>query len=161
MFGISVATYGNGIVVAGAFYAAVNGHNSQGAAYVFTGSGLSWSEVAKLTASDGAADNYFGVSVATNGNTVVVGTDESNSIYGGAAYIFTEPASGWASMTQTAEITQGAIAAVDFNFGDSVAISGNTVVVGAPDDSALPGSSQRRGMFSRLPNPARGGTTWN
>ena len=48
----------------------------------------------------------------------------------GAAYVFTEPGSGWANMTQTAELTPSDGAADD-KFGDSVAISGNTVVVGA------------------------------
>ena len=57
-------------------------------------------QTAKLTASDGAADDYFGCSVSISGNTVVVGAHDatvgSNSDQG-AAYVFTEPGSGWAT----------------------------------------------------------------
>ena len=63
---------------------------------------------AKLTASDGATNNEFGDSVSISGNTVVVGAPDakvgSNSQQG-AAYVFTEPGSGWANMTQTAKLT--------------------------------------------------------
>jgi hypothetical protein len=82
-----------------------------------------------LTASDGANGDAFGVSVAIDGNTVVVG-----SIYGdqseGVAYVFIKPTSGWTGMTQTAELTASDAQPEDF-FGGSVAISGNTIVVGA------------------------------
>ena len=90
-------------------------------------------QTAKLTASDGAADDDFGISVSISGNTVVVGADDAtvggNSDQG-AAYVFTEPGSGWTSMTQTAKLTASDGAANDY-FGYSVSISGNTVVVGA------------------------------
>ena len=89
---------------------------------------------AKLTASDGAADDFFGDSVSISGSTLVVGAYEAMvGTYAeqGAAYVFTEPASGWANMTQTAELTASDGAAYD-RFGWHVAISGNTVVVGAP-----------------------------
>ena len=91
---------------------------------------------AKLTASDGTADDGFGVSVAISGNTVVVGAPwtpfnpDTWEPGPGAAYVFAEPGSGWATMTQTAELTASDGAAGD-GFGVSVSISGNTVVVGA------------------------------
>ena len=68
-----------------------------------------------------------------SGNTLVVGASD----YGaggdgpGAAYVFTEPASGWVDITQTAKLTPSDSKARDM-FGSSVSISGNTVVVGAP-----------------------------
>jgi hypothetical protein len=89
-------------------------------------------ETAKLTASDGAAFDLFGWSVAISGDTVVVGAifgDGVNSAQG-SAYVFVKPPGGWTDMTQTAKRTASDGAAGD-NFGNSVAISGDTVVVGA------------------------------
>jgi len=99
---------------------------------VFTEPASGWADMtqtAKLAASDGAAGDRFGNSVSISGNTVVVGGTQEGPNGPGAAYVFTEPASGWADMTQTAELTASDGAAGD-NFGWSVSISGNTVVVG-------------------------------
>ena len=134
-------------------------NSSQGAAYVFTESGSGWAnmtQTAKLTASDGAAGDYFGDSVSISGNTVVVGaldaTVGSNSQQG-AAYVFTEPGSAWANMTQTAKLTASDGAAGDY-FGSSVSISGNTVVVGAPD--AKVGSNSQQGAAYVFTEPGSG-----
>ena len=81
---------------------------------------------AKLTASDASTSSNFGYSVAVSGNTVVVGVPNAN-----AAYIFTEGTAGWADMTQTAKLTPSDAGALN-EFGYSVAISGNTVVVASP-----------------------------
>lgn len=88
-------------------------------------------QLAELTASDGAADSFFGFQCAISGNTVVVTSFSSPSLsFHGAAYVFVKPSSGWANMTQTAELTSSDGAAKDY-FGDAVGISGNTIVVGA------------------------------
>ena len=91
-------------------------------------------ETAKLTSSDGAADDSFGDAVSISGNTIVVGAENAtvggNSAEG-AAYVFTEPGTGWANMNETAKLTASDGAAGD-DFGISVAISGRTVVVGSP-----------------------------
>jgi hypothetical protein len=88
-------------------------------------------QLAELTASDGAANSFFGFQCAISGNTVVVTSFSSPSFsFHGAAYVFVKPSSGWANMTQTAELTSSNGAANDY-FGDAVGISGNTVVVGA------------------------------
>ena len=112
-------------------------------------------QTAKLTASDGAADDHFGCSVAISGNTVVVGADGatvgSNSGQG-AAYVFTEPGSGWTNMTQTAKLTASDGAAGD-DFGYSVSISGNTVVVGAPRPRSAATATRGRPTCSRSPAP--------
>ena len=121
---------------------------STGAAYVFTGSGSAWTQVAKLTASDGGGE--FGYSLAISGNTVVVGAPESGN---GQAYVFTEPASGWANMTQTAELTASDGADEDY-FGRSVAISGNTLVVGAI--FATIGGNEWQGAAYLFTEPASG-----
>jgi hypothetical protein len=63
-----------------------------GAAYVFVGSGTTWTQQAKLTASDGAANDYFGTSVAIYGSTAVVGAPiKPYNSFIGAAYVYVLP----------------------------------------------------------------------
>ena len=124
---------------------------------MFTEPGSGWAnmtQTAKLTASDGAAGDYFGYSVSISGNTVVVGASATvgTNSYQGAAYVFTEPGSGWANMTQTAKLTASDGAAGD-DFGNSVSISGNTVVVGAPTPRSAATAARGRPTCSRSPAP--------
>jgi nucleoside-specific outer membrane channel protein Tsx len=121
-FGNSVAI-SRGIVIVGAW-----GHvNGAGRAYVFTKTGNGWRQVAELKASDGVAHDGFGYSVAISGATAVVGAaDHANA---GRAYVFTKAAAGW---KQTAEL-KGADTEPGNELGFSVAISGATAVLGAPD----------------------------
>jgi hypothetical protein len=112
-----------GTIVAGAKGV---GSNS-GAVYVFNGpddSGI------KLTASaSGTANEEFGYSVAIDGDTIVVGTSPASSA--GKAYVFVKPANDWAaSNAPAATLTATGVAAGD-GFGESVAVSGDTIVVGA------------------------------
>lgn len=85
-----------------------------------------WTQTATLTASDGTFSDLFGGSLAVDGNTLVVGAPGRN-LFTGAAYVFTESNGVW---TQVAELT-ASDAVPGLDFGGSVAISGNTVVVGA------------------------------
>jgi hypothetical protein len=107
------------------------GKNNAGAAYVFTRSAASWAQQAKPIAADGAAGDYFGFSVALSGDTALVGAP-NHGIAGknnaGAAYVFTRSAASW---TQQAE-PLAADGATGDSFGRSVAISGETALVGAP-----------------------------
>jgi trimeric autotransporter adhesin len=131
-FGSSVALGGDATALIGAGYHAVNGNSYQGAAYVFALSGSNWAQQQELTASDGAADDLFGssVAVAPSGTTALVGaplaTINGNS-YAGSAYVFTLSGSNW---TQQQELTAGG---ADEGFGNSVALagSGTTALVGA------------------------------
>merc|ERR1719155_19033 len=98
-------------------------------------------QTAKLVASDAAKDDVFGESVAISGDLVVVGAygnDDSGSS-SGSAYVFRTRNSG-ASWTQTAKLVASDAAAQD-NFGYSVAISGDLVVVGAYEDDDAGSSS--------------------
>ena len=95
-----------------------------------------WVQLAELTASDGASGDAFGSSVAISGNTVVVGAPNSNKRRG-AAYVFVRPATGWANMTEMAKLP--AWHGADAKFGSSVAISGNTIAVGAPSQPVFAG----------------------
>jgi hypothetical protein len=85
--------------------------------------------MAKLTASFDQSGLFFGTSVAMNGNTVVIGQTDA-----GQALVFVKPDSGWRNMTQTATLIPSDGNGCDF-FGASVAISGNTIVVGASENA--------------------------
>ena len=133
-FGGSVAIDG-GTIVVGATGAVINGNVDQGAAYVFVKPATGWATTsefdAQLTASDGTFEDFFGLSLGVSGDTVVAGAPYFEYRTGpGAAYVFVEPTTGWASMTQTAELTESVQGLYD-EFGIAVAISGNTVVAGA------------------------------
>jgi hypothetical protein len=124
-------------IVAGAGAADVGGHADQGAVYVFTKPAGAWvdaTQAAKLTASDGAAGDLLGQQVAISGDTVVAGAP-SATVGGhfaqGAAYVFVKPGPGWANATQAAKLTSD-IGATRDALGYSVAISGATIVAGAP-----------------------------
>src|SRR5579863_4019033 len=87
-------------------------------------------QLAELTASDGATLDSLGSSVAISGNTIVAGALGNNSNTG-AVYVFVEPTTGWTNMTQTAKLTASDGQSRD-DLGWSVAISGNVVAAGAP-----------------------------
>jgi hypothetical protein len=70
---------------------AADGSPAQGSTYVFNRQGADWIETQKLTASDGAAGDFFGKSVAVNGSTVVVSAinDTIGPIFSqGSVYVF-------------------------------------------------------------------------
>ena len=118
-FGISVSLSGTTLLV-GAVQNA-----GQGAAYVFTDSGGTWSQAQKLTASDAASGQGFGYAVSVSGTTALVSAPGDNS-YQGAAYVFTESGGTW---SQVQKLTAGDGVAGDF-FGASVAVSGTNALVG-------------------------------
>jgi trimeric autotransporter adhesin len=129
--GLTVAVSGD-MVVASDDGATVNGQSQQGAAYVFVKPSGGWAsaqETARLTASDGAAGQFFGESVAIEGDTIVVGNEDADN-FSGAAYVFVKPAGGWVSGTETAKLTASHPAFGNL-IGASVAIDGDTVVAGA------------------------------
>jgi hypothetical protein len=89
-FGYSVSLSGTTALV-GAEYQLVGSNADQGAAYVFGYSGVTWSQQAELTASDGAGYDYFGISVSLSGTTALVGAYEhevGSNPYQGSAYVF-------------------------------------------------------------------------
>ena len=139
-FGYSVSISGDTIVV-GAYYEDVNDSNN-GSAYVFTrntGGADNWGQVAKLTASDGDTDDYFGYSVSISGDTCVVGAFSDDS-HQGSAYVFTRNNQTMDDWGQVTKLTASDGAANDA-FGCSVSISGDTIVVGASYDDSQQGSA--------------------
>ncbi|MCB0433663.1 MAG: T9SS type A sorting domain-containing protein [Mangrovimonas sp.] len=147
-FGYSVAIDGDTVII-GASGADVNGVSS-GSAYIFVRSGTTWIEQQKLTASDGAANDQFGISVALDGDTVVIGAnfDDDNFSLSGSAYVFVRNGTTW-TQQQKLTASDGIFGA---NFGSSVAIDGDTAVIGTPNDGAE--------FYGSVYIFVRGGTTW-
>ncbi|MBK7976643.1 MAG: FG-GAP repeat protein [Deltaproteobacteria bacterium] len=133
LLGYSVSISGDTALLGAAYK---NGAGSySGAAYVFTRSGTTWSQQAKLTASDAAANDSFGNSVSVYGNTAVIGAfgDDTGVSNGGSAYVFTRSGSSW---SQQAKLTASDGAASD-NYGTWVSIDGNILAVGSPQADAV------------------------
>ncbi|MEP7340229.1 MAG: putative Ig domain-containing protein, partial [Acidobacteriota bacterium] len=124
-FGRDVSVDGN-TVVAGADRHNVGGNADQGAAYVYTRSGSTWSQQAQLTANDGALNDYLGSAVAVSGDTALVGAEGDDP--SGAAYVFTRTGASWA---QQAKLKASDDSSIYSRFGGHVALNGNTAVVGA------------------------------
>ena len=114
-------------VIVGAHDDDDKGENS-GSAYVFRDTGAGWDQVAKLTASDGAAGDWFGISASISGDMAVVGAnyDDDDGESSGSAYVFRDTGAGW---QQVAKLTAGT-GAGGGEFGRAVSISGGTVIVG-------------------------------
>ncbi|WP_460956815.1 hypothetical protein, partial [Spirosoma litoris] len=145
LFGFSVAISGSLIVVgdSGADLDATGGNTLSGAgsAYVFSqnqGGTDNWGQVKKLVASDRAINDQFGVAVAISGSLIVVGANQedqdatgdntlSNS---GSAYVFSQNQGGVDNWGQVKKLVAADRRANDY-FGQSVGISGSTIVIGA------------------------------
>jgi hypothetical protein len=152
-FGVSVTLSGDTAII-GAYLDDVGANNNQGSAYVFTRSGSTWTQQAQLNATGGAADDRFGYSVALSGETAVVGAnadDVGANTNQGSAYIFVRSGTIW---TQQAQLTAASGAASD-QFGISVALSGDTAIVGAYVDDV--GANTDQGSANVF---TRSGSTW-
>ena len=138
-FGWDVAIDANNTTVVVGSYRDESG---RGSVYVFTKSGGSWSQSAKIQASDKAADDYFGMSVdiSGDGNTIVVGApqEDDGGANAGKVYVFTLSGSTW---SQAATITGSDIGAGD-QFGRPVAINkdGDTIVCSARTQNSNAGA---------------------
>jgi FG-GAP repeat len=91
-----------------------------------------WAQLAELTPTNRVNQDWFGVSSAVSGNTLVVGAFDGNIEQTGTAYVYVKPSSGWGNMTQTATLTPSDGGE---GFGTFVAISGDTIIVGAANAS--------------------------
>ena len=161
-FGNSVAISGDTIVVAafneksaqttitnGNTASADNAAFNAGAAYVFVRSGTSWSQQAYLKAPNGEANDALGMSVAISGNTIAVGayledsnqttitngssaSSDNSASAAGATYVYVRSGTSWSHQAYL----KAANAEADDNFGVSVAISGDTIVVGANNEDS-------------------------
>ena len=134
--GSTVAISGD-TIVAGASSHKVGTHAFQGAAYVFVKPAGAWrdaTQTAELTASDGETSDGFPAALDISGDTVVGGPGQ-HTVNGhfrqGEAYAFVKAAGGWADANETAKLLAQDGAEGD-GLGRAVAVSGDTIVVGAP-----------------------------
>lgn len=152
--GKEVGIYGDTVILG------AHNHNNtatdQGAAYVFVRSGTTWTQQAKLSASDSLTDDNFGWDVGIWENTAVISApfdDIDGNNDQGSAYVFVRSGSAW---TQQAKLIYSDFNGVpDDHFGYSVAVSGNTAVIGTPLDNIRPGIDQGSAYVF-----ARSGTVW-
>jgi hypothetical protein len=129
--GVSVALDGDTLA------AGANLRNSgQGAVYVFTRTGTTWTPQQTLAATDAENGDHFGWSVSLAGDTVLAGA-RRKAASEGAAYVFTRTGTTW---TQQQRLVPDDAAAGDF-IGQSVAVSGDTAVVGAAKKDATRGAA--------------------
>ena len=128
-FGESVAISGNTALV-GAWMDDFDGKIDAGSAYAYGWDGSQWVEQAKLTASDGETDDWFGRSVSVSGNTALVGASVGGSIDEGSAYVFRWDGSVWTEQAIIITVEGGQGQTFDL-FGRSVAIDGRLALVGA------------------------------
>jgi hypothetical protein len=150
LFGHSVAISGD--------YAIVGAHQEDagaadaGAAYIFKRDGTSWTEQAKIQASDKQMGDQFGYSVAISGDYAIVGSqqEDAGGTNAGAAYIFKRDGTSWTEQTKIQASDPG----VDDRFGYSVAISGDYAIVGAHQEDTGAADAGAAYIFKR------DGTSW-
>ena len=149
-FGGMVALKGN-VAVVGA-YADDDKGSETGAAYVFTRLGTVWTQDQKILGLDSAAGDRFGYSVATDGVGVLVGAyyEDEKAANAGAAYLFTRGGPGW---TQQKKFTASNGGSKD-EFGFSVALAGDTALVGARYEDSLGTDAGAAYLYTRS------GTSW-
>lgn len=154
-FGYSVAISGD-VAIVGSPWDDDAGDWS-GAAYVFIRNGERWEEQAKLTASDAAAQDGFGYSVAISGDVAIVGAPYDHKETGfpyeiGSAYVFVRNGAVWKEQTKLTP--SDAAEDEDKSFGWTVAIDGDVAIIGAIDDSDAGDDSGAAYIF------VRNGDTW-
>lgn len=150
-FGSSVSVSGDTAVIGAPTDDTGAGANA-GSAYVFVRNGMSWTQQARLIASDGATDDAFGTSVAVSGDTVVVGAyrDVTDGVNIGSAHVYVRNGSSW---TEEARLAPPAGVKNGY-FGWSVALSGDTALIGAYRDTTAGNGAGSAYVF------LRSGTVW-
>jgi uncharacterized repeat protein (TIGR01451 family) len=128
---------------------------STGSAYVFVRSTGTWTEEQKLTASDAAADDNFGAAVAVAADTIVVGAHRNDDagLNSGSAYVFFRTSGTWSEQQKLTASDAG----VQDNYGNSVGISGETIIIGSTsDDDPIAGNNAGSAYVY-----SRSGATWS
>ena len=130
--GFSVAVSGDTAIVG-----APGEANNRGSAFIFVRNGDSWQLQQQIIGQESTTDDNFGWSVAISGETAVIGAYDLNEIDRGAAYVFVRDGLAW---TQQQKLMASDGTAVD-QFGSSVSISGDSVVVGASGNNNSRGAA--------------------
>lgn len=127
-FGISVSIYGNYAIIGA--YSDEEFESHPGAAYIFYDNGANWVQQAKLNASDVEMNHLFGHSVSIYKDYAAVGSSQARTATNGAAFIYHRKDTTW---TEEAMV-EGSSSFYNIDFGLSVSMDGDYLVVGAPDE---------------------------
>jgi uncharacterized protein (TIGR03437 family) len=155
-FGGAVALDGD-TLLAGAKFDDVGANHDQGSAYVFARNGAVWAQQAQLFANAASADDWFGSAVALSGDTAVVGAardDNGARTDQGSVFVFTRSGATQPVWTRRQQLTANDGVGRDY-FGNALALSGDTLVIGASDDAI--NSNPGRGVAYVF---TRGGGSW-
>ncbi len=147
-FGYDAGLDGDTAVVTAPFHDVAG--DDAGAAYVFVRSGTDWAQQAKLLAGDAVAGDRFGLWTVLEGDTAVVAAPDRGAAAGGV-YVFVRAGTSW---SQQALLAPAELEAGD-RFGDSLALSGDALLVGAPDDDDAGDGAGAAYVFTRA------GTSWS
>ena len=144
-FGDAVSIDGDTIVIGAT--GDDDGADQAGAAYVFVRSGGTWTQQAKLVHDDPTKWDEFGTSVAIEGDLVAIGSigDDDEGDCAGAVYMFERSGTVW---TQRAKLTASDGASSD-NFGASVTLRGDSLIVGSPGDDDMGPTSGSAYVFTQ------------
>ena len=144
-FGWAVDISGDLLVVSAIFGDGVS--PVSGTVYAFKRSGLVWNEIQVIAAPDGASSDWFGRSLALQGNTLVIGAPQDDDVgaESGSVYVYVFNGSIWQPQ---AKLLASDGAAGD-NFGQSVALSNDSIVVGSPFDNVNGSTSGSAYVFTR------------
>lgn len=139
-------------MVAGAPYDTHFGlKTNAGAAFVFVRSGSTWTEQARLEASDPHHSEEFGYSVSISGDVIAVGAHNDDTSRG-AVYMFERRGSSWIQTQKLVGFDEGAFD----NFGESVRVSASILIVGARSDDPFGFNAAGAAYLFQ-----RSGSTWN
>jgi len=149
-FGGTIAL-SNDTALIGAYWDDDNGVDS-GSMYVFTRSGITWTQQAKVLATDGTTGDVFACWISLAGDTALIGAgdDDDNGVDSGSVYVFTRSGTTW---TQQTKLLASDGAAGD-EFGSNFDLDGDTVLIGALKDDDMGTDSGSAYIFTRT------GTTW-
>jgi hypothetical protein len=178
LFGQAVAVSGN-IVAVGAYWedssatgidgSQADGANDSGAVYVFNRSGSTWSQQAYVKASNTNASDEFGIAVALDGETLLVGARREASIAtgvnsnqadntaagAGAAYVFFRNGGTWSQQAYLKASNTGS----SDEFGNAVAVDGDTAIVGAANEDGPDNGTQNQSGAAYV--FVRAGAVWS
>ena len=147
--GIAGDGFGGSVAIRGgtAFVCAPQRDTTKGGAYVFSGSGTTWTQNQTLTLTDGVAGDFFGDAASLGADAAIIGAPGRTTISApgsGAAFVFRKPATTW---TQTQQILSSDIAEGD-RFGAAISQYGKVAIIGAPGDDVINPNEGSAYLFS-------------
>lgn len=153
-FGSAISVSANTALVGAPRRDATGGITDAGAAYVFLRTGTTWAQEAQLIPTDVAATDLFGSAVAISVDTAVIGSpqNDARASNAGAAYVYLRSGASWAAALQKLLASDGALGDL---LGTSVAIAGDTLVLGAVSADTILGTDSGAAYVW-----TRSGATW-